>query len=92
MLTVVEVNILRTDHLLVRGLAPQDRCISQRPHQPRPLELRLLLEYCSDMSFFGFNTALPKDRTPAGEARGIFETPDPFAEVARATVKGDEDG
>ncbi|GCB19238.1 DNA topoisomerase 2-associated protein pat1 [Aspergillus awamori] len=38
------------------------------------------------MSFFGFNTTLPRDRAPAGEQRGIFDTPDPFAEVARARL------
>ncbi|GAQ09572.1 DNA topoisomerase 2-associated protein pat1 [Aspergillus lentulus] len=36
------------------------------------------------MSFFGFDTTLPRDRAPAGEKRGFFEAPDPFAEVARA--------
>ncbi|KAH1364267.1 hypothetical protein KXV22_005971 [Aspergillus fumigatus] len=36
------------------------------------------------MSFFGFDTTLPRDRPPAGEKRGFFEAPDPFAEVARA--------
>lgn len=36
------------------------------------------------MSFFGFDTTLPRDRPPAGKKRGFFEAPDPFAEVARA--------
>ncbi|KAL4913931.1 topoisomerase II-associated protein PAT1 [Aspergillus aurantiobrunneus] len=36
------------------------------------------------MSFFGFDTTLPRDRAPLGGQRGIFDTPDPFAEVARA--------
>ncbi|KAL3434002.1 topoisomerase II-associated protein PAT1 [Aspergillus tetrazonus] len=36
------------------------------------------------MSFFGFDTTLPRDRAPQGGQRGIFDTPDPFAEVARA--------
>ncbi|EEP75864.1 conserved hypothetical protein [Uncinocarpus reesii 1704] len=40
------------------------------------------------MSFFGFDTTLPNDRLPPQESRGIFETPDPFAEVARATAHG----
>lgn len=39
------------------------------------------------MSFFGFDTAIPKERPPAGGSRGIFETPDPFAEVAQATAR-----
>ncbi|KAB8235805.1 topoisomerase II-associated protein PAT1 [Aspergillus alliaceus] len=40
------------------------------------------------MSFFGFDTTLPRDR---GGQRGIFDTPDPFAEVARARVEGHHD-
>lgn len=46
------------------------------------------------MSFFGFDTTLPRDRAPAGERRGIFENPDPFAEVARARAEGgyEDDG
>ena len=40
------------------------------------------------MSFFGFDTALPKDRPPGEKPRGIFENPDPFAEVARAKAQG----
>ncbi|PKX97357.1 deadenylation-dependent mRNA-decapping factor PAT1 [Aspergillus novofumigatus IBT 16806] len=45
------------------------------------------------MSFFGFDTTLPRDRAPAGEKRGFFEAPDPFAEVARAGAGrlGDDD-
>ncbi|KAL2809572.1 topoisomerase II-associated protein PAT1 [Aspergillus granulosus] len=39
------------------------------------------------MSFFGFDTALPRDRAPQGGNRGIFDTPDPFAEVARAKAQ-----
>jgi hypothetical protein len=42
----------------------------------------------SRMSFFGFDTTLPKDRPPATQTRGIFENPDPFADVARATAQG----
>ncbi|KAJ5690001.1 hypothetical protein N7462_004393 [Penicillium macrosclerotiorum] len=44
------------------------------------------------MSFFGFDATLPRDRDrpPAG-ARGFFENPDPFAEVARATALEDDD-
>lgn len=34
------------------------------------------------MSFFEFDTTLPGDRPPASKSRGIFETPDPFAEAA----------
>ncbi|EFW15505.1 topisomerase II associated protein [Coccidioides posadasii str. Silveira] len=44
------------------------------------------------MSFFGFDTTLPNDRPPARESRGIFEAPDPFSEVARATAHGFNDG
>ncbi|EAS35365.3 topoisomerase II associated protein [Coccidioides immitis RS] len=44
------------------------------------------------MSFFGFDTTLPNDRPPARESRGIFEAPDPFSEVARATAHGFTDG
>ncbi|WEW57756.1 DNA topoisomerase 2-associated protein pat1 [Emydomyces testavorans] len=44
------------------------------------------------MSFFGFHTTLPNDLPPARESRGIFENPDPFAEVARATAHGLHDG
>lgn len=40
------------------------------------------------MSFFGFDTSLPKDRPPGDQSRGIFENPDPFAEVARARAQG----
>ncbi|KAI9042757.1 deadenylation-dependent mRNA-decapping factor PAT1 [Aspergillus affinis] len=43
------------------------------------------------MSFFGFDTTLPRDRPPPGEQRGIFDTPDPFAEVARARAAGLQD-
>ncbi|OGE52670.1 hypothetical protein PENARI_c009G11060 [Penicillium arizonense] len=42
------------------------------------------------MSFFGFNTNLPRDRDGPG-ARGFFENPDPFAEVARANAFEDDD-
>ncbi|PYI03025.1 topoisomerase II associated protein [Aspergillus sclerotiicarbonarius CBS 121057] len=44
------------------------------------------------MSFFGFNTTLPRDRAPPIESRGIFDTPDPFAEVARARAEGYQGG
>jgi DNA topoisomerase 2-associated protein PAT1 len=44
------------------------------------------------MSFFGFDTALPKDRPSARETRGIFDNRDPFAEVARATLHNTQDG
>jgi hypothetical protein len=51
-----------------------------------------LLFLCQlDMSFFGFDTTLPKDR-PSRVSRGIFENPDPFAEVARARAEGLHDG
>ena len=42
----------------------------------------------AEMSFSGFDATLPKDRPPARQARGIFENPDPFADVARATPQG----
>ncbi|KAI1976453.1 DNA topoisomerase 2-associated protein pat1 [Ophidiomyces ophidiicola] len=42
------------------------------------------------MSFFGFDATLPDGRPPPLASRGIFETPDPFAEVARATAHGDD--
>ncbi|KAK2770297.1 hypothetical protein FQN53_005646 [Emmonsiellopsis sp. PD_33] len=45
----------------------------------------------STMSFFGFDTTLPKDRPSGQQSRGIFENPDPFAEVARATARGMQD-
>ncbi len=35
------------------------------------------------MSFFGFDTALPRDR-PASGSKGIFEHANPFTEVAKA--------
>ncbi|KAI9375747.1 topoisomerase II-associated protein PAT1 [Aspergillus egyptiacus] len=43
------------------------------------------------MSFFGFDTTLPRDRTSQGGQRGIFETQDPFAEVARAKAEAHHD-
>lgn len=43
------------------------------------------------MSFFGFDTTLPRDRVSSGEKRGIFEAPDPFAEVARAGTQAHEE-
>ncbi|KAL4788706.1 topoisomerase II-associated protein PAT1 [Aspergillus varians] len=43
------------------------------------------------MSFFGFDTTLPRDRAPQGGQRGIFDTPDPFAEVARAKAAAQHD-
>jgi DNA topoisomerase 2-associated protein PAT1 len=36
------------------------------------------------MSFFGFNSALPRDDPGSGKAKGIFETQDPFAQVRQA--------
>ena len=38
------------------------------------------------MSFFGFDTTLPSDK---GGGRGIFENPDPFAEVAETADDDD---
>lgn len=46
----------------------------------------------TEMSFFGFDAALPEDRPSAHQSRGIFEAPDPFAEVARVTAEGLHDG
>jgi hypothetical protein len=48
---------------------------------------------CIVMSFFGFDTKLPKDHALAKETRGIFENPDPFAEVARKAerLRNDDD-
>ncbi|KAJ6037155.1 hypothetical protein N7540_001434 [Penicillium herquei] len=43
------------------------------------------------MSFFGFNTTLPRDRDRGPSSRGFFENPDPFAEVARASGIEDDD-
>ncbi|KKK27137.1 topoisomerase II associated protein [Aspergillus rambellii] len=43
------------------------------------------------MSFFGFDTTLPRDRAPQGDRRGIFDTPDPFAEIARARAAAHHD-
>lgn len=33
------------------------------------------------MSFFGFNTALPREGVEGKKAKGIFEAQDPFAQV-----------
>ncbi|KAL4792996.1 topoisomerase II-associated protein PAT1 [Aspergillus venezuelensis] len=43
------------------------------------------------MSFFGFDTTLPRDRAPPGGQGGFFDTHDPFAEVARARAAGQQD-
>ncbi|KAJ5832791.1 hypothetical protein N7474_001102 [Penicillium riverlandense] len=44
------------------------------------------------MSFFGFDTTLPRDRDrDPGPSRGFFENSDPFADIARATANADED-
>ncbi|KAL2820482.1 topoisomerase II-associated protein PAT1 [Aspergillus cavernicola] len=43
------------------------------------------------MSFFGFDTTLPRDRAPQGGQRGIFDTPDPFAEVIRSKAEAHHD-
>ncbi|KAJ5246701.1 hypothetical protein N7468_001684 [Penicillium chermesinum] len=43
------------------------------------------------MSFFGFNTTLPRDRDhPPSGSRGFFENPDPFAEVAAQALDDDD--
>ena len=36
------------------------------------------------MSFFDFNTALPREDPGSKKAKGIFETQDPFAQVRQA--------
>lgn len=36
------------------------------------------------MSFFGFDTTLPKGAGRPGASRGVFEQRDPFAEVSQA--------
>ncbi|PWY79271.1 topoisomerase II associated protein [Aspergillus heteromorphus CBS 117.55] len=43
------------------------------------------------MSFFGFDTTLPRDRASLNDRRGFFEAPDPFAEVARARAQAHQD-
>jgi hypothetical protein len=52
------------------------------------IHVRLSLKDISVMSFFGFDTNLPRDRQPGQQTRGIFENTDPFAEVARAQAQG----
>lgn len=42
-----------------------------------------LSPFALDMSFFGFDTALPRDRAGASN-KGIFEHANPFSEVAKA--------
>ncbi|KAJ5121330.1 Topoisomerase II-associated protein PAT1 [Penicillium bovifimosum] len=42
------------------------------------------------MSFFGFETKLPRDRDGSG-SKGFFETSDPFADIARAHALEDDD-
>ncbi|EKV11073.1 Topisomerase II associated protein (Pat1), putative [Penicillium digitatum] len=42
------------------------------------------------MAFFGFDTTLPRGRDSTG-AKGFFENPDPFADIARANALGDDD-
>ncbi|PYH87682.1 topoisomerase II associated protein [Aspergillus ellipticus CBS 707.79] len=44
------------------------------------------------MSFFGFDTTLPRDRAALHDGRGFFEAPDPFAEVARARAQAHQGG
>jgi Topoisomerase II-associated protein PAT1 len=36
------------------------------------------------MSFFDFNTALPRDEPSRGKSKGIFDTQNPFAQVQQA--------
>ena len=36
------------------------------------------------MSFFGFDSSLPRDRPQAKPSKGIFEHQDPFAGIAQA--------
>ncbi|TKA32678.1 hypothetical protein B0A54_15482 [Friedmanniomyces endolithicus] len=44
------------------------------------------------MSFFGFDTTLPRDRPPPPSGRGMFDQHDPFAGLGRGvSAAGDED-
>jgi Topoisomerase II-associated protein PAT1 len=36
------------------------------------------------MSFFGFDTTLPREESGSGKSKGIFESQDPFAQVRQA--------
>ena len=36
------------------------------------------------MSFFGFDTSLPRGDSQVGKPKGFFETQDPFAQVRQA--------
>jgi DNA topoisomerase 2-associated protein PAT1 len=47
------------------------------------------------MSFFGFDTTLPRDRGGPNNGQGFFQTPDPFAGIPRPDEghdDGDDDG
>jgi hypothetical protein len=60
------------------------------PHHIDPTPISTIVQ--RDMSFFGFDSNLPRDRQPGPSAtRGFFENPDPFAEVARARALEDDD-
>ena len=43
------------------------------------------------MSFFGFDTKLPRDRDQPGKGPGFFAPPDPFAEISRNKTAGNDD-
>lgn len=42
------------------------------------------------MSFFGFDTNLPKDRSAGTASKGIFESSNPFADISRAQYDDDD--
>ncbi len=43
------------------------------------------------MSFFGFDTTLPRDRGHPVTAPGFGQAPDPFAGLSRAPAKAEDD-
>lgn len=43
------------------------------------------------MSFFGFNTALPRDQSHNARAPGFGVAPDPFAGLSRRNQDGEEE-
>lgn len=64
------------------------------PHHPslrRPHSFLFLRSTKEAMSFFGFDTSLPRDRGRGPGSKGFFENSDPFAQVALADkfVDGD---
>lgn len=47
---------------------------------------------CAVMSFFGFETSLPRDRSHPSNAPGFGEAPDHFAGLSRNDAALDDDG